>query len=1177
MKPSPKPAGSKDTEASRPARPRWYLVYFLLAFFDVFSVSMSLYLNHQLTGIYARSVDVNHQWAVRLANYSELGQVAADVNAPGNDVFDSHDVENESARTLAARRLFDDRMTALRAELVGSASNEQATPLLEDLDEVDAAMNEMTGEANLIFSYFKQNQPGLAGERMATMDRKFARVNKALAHLRKTVSEIQEGLFRTQQASAASLQKFEYLIAGFIFVMVSAAILYGHKIAQRVESDARERAKYIDELRDAGARTRSILDTAADGIITFDEHGAVESINAAAETIFGYPSNELTGESVASLMPEISRLVRGEFFTDYLLGGETQSTGGSREMVGRRKDGTSFPLDLVLNEVYLGGRRMFTGVVRDITTRKSAEQLQQQQLAAIKASMDGIAILNQQREFVHLNDAFARINACERGDELIGKSLAELYEGRELRRLREGVLPMLERMGSWRGEMLSRKRDGTTYPQEISLAHIEGGGLVCVIRDITQRKQVEAEVAEARDVAIEAARIKAEFLANMSHEIRTPMNGVIGMTGLLLDTELDPMQQSFAEAIQESANALLRIINDILDFSKIEAGKLRFEEFDFDLRATVEGAVEVLAERAQAKGVELIAFVGTEVPVGLRGDPVRLRQVLLNIVGNAVKFTHEGEIYVAASVVDETDTDAFLRFVVRDTGIGISEEAQRRLFKPFTQVDGSASRQYEGTGLGLVISKHIVELMGGEIGVESETGRGSTFWFTVRLEKQTSNAAASNSATPASVDLAGARVLIVDDNETSREILQQQVAAWGMSDRLAASGEETLEAMRRAAADGEPYDLVILDMQMPAMDGVALARAIKSDPAIASAHLVMLTPLSQLTAADELRAAGVAAWLMKPVKQSQLYECLVTALSEPTTDSAQRTGTTGAGAVADAPEERRHHARILVAEDNPVNRQVALHQLRRLGYYAEAVANGHEALDALATSNYDLVLMDCQMPEMDGYKATMEFRRREGDERRTPVVAMTAHALSGARERCLAAGMDDYLPKPVERETLQRVLAHWLGSPTRSPQPERRRTDTEAASTFLENLMKPSVLAALREGIEEGEDDPVVGLLDTFCRSAESAISTVQEALQKGDAKTLQYAAHSLKGSSDALGFQQLSSISAELEQKALGGALQGAEASISEIEKELRRVHAAVESEKLAGRIEARDSPVDS
>jgi two-component system sensor histidine kinase/response regulator len=1174
MKSSPKTTSAKDVEVVRSAQPRWYLVYFLLAFFDVFTVSMSLYLNHQLAGIYARSVEVNHEWAVRLANYSELGQVAAAVNAPGNDVFDSHDVESEADKTQKARRAFDERMTALREELLRNASYEQAAPLLKDLDEVDAAMNEMTGEANLIFSYFKQNQPRLAGERMATMDRKFARVNTAFSDLRKTVSEIQETLFKTQQASAAAVQKFEYVIAAFIFMMVSAATIYGHKIAKRVESDARERAKYIEELRDAGARTRSILDTAADGIITFDEYGTVESINEAVETIFGYPAEELKGQKVEALMPEIPRLARGDFFVDHLLGGETQSIGGGREMLGRRSDGTTFPLDLALNEMHLGNRRMFTGVVRDITARKQAEQLLHQQLAAIRASTEGIAILDQRREFIHMNDAFVRINACARADELIGKSLEDLYDGHELWRLREGVLPMLERAGSWRGEMLSRKCDGTMYPQEVSLAHIEGGGFVCVIRDITQRKLSEAEVAEARDVAIEAARVKAEFLANMSHEIRTPMNGVIGMTGLLLDTDLDPMQRSFSEAIHESANALLRVINDILDFSKIEAGKLRFEKFDFDLRATVEGAVEILAERAQAKGVELISFISHEVPVSLRGDPVRLRQVLLNIIGNAVKFTHDGEIYVTASVDAETGTDALLRFVVRDTGIGIPEEAQRRLFKPFTQVDGSASRQYEGTGLGLVISKHIVELMGGEIGVESAPGRGSTFWFTVRLEKQAERAAAVNHAPPVEVNLAGVRVLIVDDNETNRKILQHQVATWGMSERLAASGTEALSVLRRAAADSEPYDLAILDMKMPTMDGLTLARAIKSDPATASVRLVALTSLSQLNVFDELRAAGVAAWLTKPIKQSQLYDCLVTALSEPLASPAGRASTAGEREDKNvaASEERRQHARILVAEDNPVNRQVALHQLRRLGYDAEAVTNGREALDALAGADYDLVLMDCQMPEMDGYEATTEFRRREGGSRHTPVVAMTAHALPNARERCLAAGMDDHLAKPVERESLQSVLTHWLGSPAPLAQPKGSQPAAAAGSTFLENLMKPSVLSALREGMEEGEDDPVVGLLDIFCRSAESALSTVQEALRKGDAKTLQHAAHSLKGSSDVLGFQQLSSISAELEQRASGGSLQGADDSINEIEMELRRVHEAVEHERLVGRIATRD-----
>ncbi len=538
--------------------------------------------------------------------------------------------------------------------------------------------------------------------------------------------------------------------------------------------------------------------------------------------------------------------------------------------------------------------------------------------------------------------------------------------------------------------------------------------------EISERQLIQAELVEARDAALDAARLKAEFLANMSHEIRTPMNGVVGMAGLLLETDLTAEQREFANTISTSADALLTIINDILDFSKVEAGQLAFEVLDFDLEPTIEGAVDLLAARAAAKDIELAVLVERDIPTALRGDASRLRQIVVNLVGNAVKFTERGEVLVRVSLEEEAPADVLLRVEVRDSGIGIPENAHARLFEAFTQADGSTTRKFGGTGLGLAISKRLVELMGGAIGVRSLDGLGSTFWFTARFEKQTGPA--RTRPAPAT-ELAGHRVLVVDDNETNRYILHCQLEAWGVDDVGVAGGADALATLRAAAAHGPPFHLAILDCQMPGMDGVMLARAIKADDVIAGIPLVMMTSLGY-DDAEELRAAGLMLRLTKPVKQALLREALARVLgaSIPRAVAASRVA---AAPRPGAPPKRL--ARVLVAEDNAVNQKVVLLQLRQLGYSADGVANGAEVLEALARTPYDLVLMDCQMPEVDGYEATRLIRRREttSGSGRIKVIAMTAHALAGDRAKCVEAGMDDYISKPVKVADLDVVLARW--------------------------------------------------------------------------------------------------------------------------------------------------------
>jgi PAS domain S-box-containing protein len=827
------------------------------------------------------------------------------------------------------------------------------------------------------------------------------------------------------------------LMAGFI-----AGALRHAADFEAMRTVIAERTAALAALQESEARLRTVIDHApivlyaidAKGVLTLREGQAMQEIR---------PPRTEVGQSVLETNrdePEIYERIR-------------LALDGQASTFLSRAGQCIFENHLIPMRDGAGQVTGVIGVAVDITQREHAEAAlrasEERTSAILDATPDATVIADSGWRIDRVNAQAERLFGYAR-EELVGQSIDLLVPERFREAHVRGrpsylAAPRPRAFGSALG-LYARRKDGSEAPVEISLSPLqtaEGLLTIAAIRDITARKQAEqaleqstqdleranAELERANAELARASGVKSEFLATMSHEIRTPMNGVIGMTGLLLDTDLTPEQHEYAETVRTSGEALLTIINDILDFSKIEAGQLTLEVTDFDVRRSVEEVVDLFAAQARDKGLELASLVYQDVPSVLRSDPGRLRQVLTNLVGNALKFTEHGEVVVRAELLEEQDDALLLRCAVRDTGIGLTPEQQTQLFHPFSQADSSTTRKYGGTGLGLAICKRLVELMSGEIGVESAPGQGSTFWFTVWLGKSTTAPLADSAA----ADLHGKRVLVVDDNATSRQIVHYQVLSWGMRNGMAVDGPSALAALRDAQHSGTPYAVAILDMAMPAMNGLELAQAIKADPTLASTKLVLLTSvgLGERGVDEATWQVHVDAFLTKPVRSSQLYNSLVRVLSGsggqcmPTTEVAARGGADASG--AQLPAQGR--GRVLVVEDNAVNQRVTVRMLEKRGYRVDAVANGREAVDALAHIPYDLVLMDCQMPEMDGYAATAAIRRRERAQgpaaRRTPIIAMTANALKGDAEKCLAAGMDDYIPKPVTVQHLEAILRRW--------------------------------------------------------------------------------------------------------------------------------------------------------
>ncbi|CAA9490871.1 MAG: diguanylate cyclase/phosphodiesterase (GGDEF & EAL domains) with PAS/PAC sensor(s) [uncultured Rubrobacteraceae bacterium] len=942
----------------------------------------------------------------------------------------------------------------------------------------------------------------------------------------------------------------------------------GHIIGiATIARDITERKRYEEELGLQKTLLEAQSEASIDGILAVSADERVLSFNLRFLEMWGIPEEVIhTRSAKATLRAALENVADPEEFLSGVAHLQEHPGEESRDEIslkdGRIFDRYSAPIKIADRGYY--GRVWY---FRDITERKRAEEERERLVQILEGTTDFVATAAGDTRVSYMNRAGRRMLGFGDDEDISDRTIFELTPEWNHARLAEEIMPAVMREGVWSGEGALLGNGGRELPvSTVVIAHKNEDGSVqylsTVARDITERKKAQEELERAREAAEAANRAKSEFLANMSHEIRTPMNGVIGMTGLLLDTDLSEEQREYAETVRSSGENLLTVINDVLDFSKIEAGKLEIETIGFDLRAAVEESVGLLAEQAHDKGLELASLVKPGVPTALRGDPGRIRQVLVNLLGNAVKFTAEGEVTLVVRLVEESDDAAVIRFEVSDTGIGMTEEQRGRLFQSFSQADASTTRKYGGTGLGLAISRQLVELMGGEIGVESAPGHGSTFYFTLPLEKQAEGVGPAALAPRA--DLHGLRVLVVDDNETNRKIVHEQVSSWGMRDGLAEDGQRALEMLRSAAEAGDAFDAAVLDMQMPGMDGMELARRIKEEPSISSTKLVMMSSVGRGKEADEARVAGIEAYLTKPVRQSKLYDALATVMGAQEEDGAggrkEQRLPAGDGQEGDVARSR---VRVLVAEDNAVNQKVAAKMLEKLGYRADVAANGQEAVEALGRIPYSAVLMDVQMPEMDGYEATARIRRLEDEEagRRTPIIAMTANAMEGDREKALSAGMDDYVSKPIDSESLKAALTRWI--PRTDGETSVSEEAVGDATLPVEYPLDPGVIEGLR-GL--GGPELLAELVELYLEQAPAQLEALREAIEAGDAASVKGTAHALKGSSGNMGALRMATICAELEETGSAEKLEYATALTKRLEAEYGRVRSALEAETNRG-----------
>jgi len=946
-----------------------------------------------------------------------------------------------------------------------------------------------------------------------TLDR--IRASQAAEDLKKRAEEL-----RRSQAAALSLAEDAEMAR-------SEIARYRDHLEQLVKDRT-------EELRISEERTRLLLESAGEGIIGVSINGKMTFINPAACRMLGYSPDEFEGKELHSLIhyahEDGSPYPREDCPMHKSISGGTSSHIDTEVLW--RKDGTSFPVAYSSNPVHKDGSLVGSVITfSDITDRRRAEEAlaesERRTRRILDTANEGFWLVDNDAVTLTANPALCTILG-RRQEQIVGRRILDFVD-EENRQIFVTQLEERKRGKSGAYEISLQRPDGVNVPCLISATPFlddKGAkkGSFALVTDITDRKQADAQMHRAKEMAEEATRMKSDFLANMSHEIRTPMNAVIGMAHLALQTELTPKQADYVRKIQRSAHSLLGIINDILDFSKIEAGKMQMEAVDFSLDEVLDNVSTVVGVKVHEKELEFLMDTSQDVPLALVGDPLRLGQILINLCNNAVKFTEQGEIVISTKLVEKEDESVMLQFSVRDTGVGLTQEQKGKLFQAFSQADMSTTRKYGGTGLGLTISKRLVNMMGGEIWVETEAGKGSEFIFTAKFGLARKF---SRRHLEPSVDLRGMRVLVIDDNASSREILQTLLETMSFEVSVAASAEEGIAELEKEA-EGRPYRLVVMDWRMPGMDGIKASALIKSHPKLPQKpKIIIATAYGREEVMQRSGKAGVDGFLLKPVGQSVLFDAIMLAFGKdaPRGEAVERVGGTNEEEL-----RRIRGASVLLAEDNEINQQVAKEILEQAGLVVTIANNGKEAVEMVKAGNVEVVLMDIQMPVMGGFEATQEIRK---DERfkDLPIIAMTAHAMAGDREKSLEAGMDDHVTKPIDPDELIAALVEWI-------KPGKREMSEGACESLIGKREVEDILPAELPGISIASGLGRVGgnkqlyakLLCKFKEGQEKAVEQIEAALQSGDVETAARLAHTVKGVSGNLGGDSLYRAAAELE-----------------------------------------------